>query len=57
MRKKEDFPGDPVVNTLPSNAGGAGLIPDQGAAILHALQPKHQNIKQKQRCNKFNEEF
>ena len=45
MRKKKDFPGDPVVNTLPSNAGGAGLIPNQGAVILHALGPKHQNIK------------
>ena len=41
MRKKEDFPGDPVVNTLPSNAGGAGLIPDQGAACLAAKTPKH----------------
>ena len=35
-----DFPGHPVVKTLPSNAGGAGLIPGQGAKIPHALQPK-----------------
>ena len=25
-----DFPGGSVVKTLPSNAGGAGLIPGQG---------------------------
>ena len=52
-----DFPGGPVVKTLPSNAGGAGLIPGQGAKIPHALWPKHQNIKQKQCCNKFNRNF
>ena len=27
----QDFPGGPVVKTLPSNAGGAGSIPGQGA--------------------------
>ena len=26
-------------------------------AILHALGPKHQNIKQKHYCNKFNKDF
>ena len=36
----------PVVGTSPSNAGGVGLISGQGAKILHALQPKNQNIKQ-----------
>ena len=40
-----DFPGSPVVKILPSNAGGAGLIPGQGAKIPHALWPKNQNIK------------
>ena len=30
-----------MVGTLPSNAGGAGSIPDQGAKIPHALWPKH----------------
>ena len=40
-----DFPGGPVFKALPSNAGGVGLIPDQGAKIPHALRPKHQNIK------------
>ena len=42
-----DFPGGPVVKTLPSNARDAGLIPGQGAKILYALWPKHQNVKQK----------
>ena len=31
-----DFPGGPVVKTLPSNAGGVGSVPGQGAKILHA---------------------
>ena len=30
-----DFPGDPVVKNLPSNAEDAGLIPDQGTKISH----------------------
>ena len=42
-----DFPGSPVVKTSPSNAGGVGSIPGQGAKIPHALQPNNQNIKQK----------
>ena len=42
--RKRDFPGGPVVKTLPSNAGGAGLIPGQRAKISHALGPKNQNI-------------
>ena len=40
--KCQDFPGGPVVKTLPSNAGGEGLIPGRGAKIPHALQPKDQ---------------
>ena len=31
-----DFPGGPMVKTLPSNAGDMGLIPDWGTKILHA---------------------
>ena len=31
-----DSPGGPVVKTLPSNAGGIGSIPGQGATVLHA---------------------
>ena len=52
-----DLPGGPVVNTLPSTAGGMGSIPCQGAKIPHALPPKNQNIKQKQHCNRFNKDF
>ena len=52
-----DVPGGPVVKTLPSSAGDAGLIPGGGAKITHASQPKSQNIKQKQYCNKFNKDF
>ena len=40
-----DFPGGPVVKTLPSNAGGAGSNPHQGTKIPHALWTKKQNIK------------
>ena len=53
--KTGDFLGGPVVNTLPSNAGGMGSIPGPGAKIPYAS--KKQNIKQKQYCNKFNEDF
>ena len=46
-----------MAKALPSSAGVVGLIPGQGAKILHALQLKSQNIKQKQCCNKFNKDF
>ena len=46
-----------VVKTSPSNAGGTGLIPGQGAKIPHASGSKNQNIKQKQYCNKFSKDF
>ena len=52
-----DFPSGPVIKTWPSNAGGAGSIPGQGAKIPPALWPKTQNIKQKQYRNKFNKDF
>ena len=42
---RRDFPGGPVVKTSPSNAGGAGLIPGQGAKIPHVSPPKHQKHK------------
>ena len=35
-----DFPGGPVVKTLPSNAGGTGSTPGRGAKIPHALRQK-----------------
>ena len=46
-----------VFKTLPSKAGGVGLIPGQGAKIPHASWTKKQNIKQKLCCNKFNKDF
>ena len=46
-----------MVKTLPSNAGGSGSIPGQGAKIPHALWPKNQNTEQKQYCNKFNKDL
>ena len=52
-----DFPGGPVVKTLPSNAEGVGSIPGQGIKIPHASWSENQNIKQKQYCNKFNKGF
>ena len=52
-----DFPGGPVVKTLPSNAGDEGSILGQGDKIPYASWPKNQNIKQKQYCNKFNKDF
>ena len=53
----KDFPGSPVVKTLPSNSGDAGSTPGRGAKIPLASWPKNQNVKQKQYCNKFNKDF
>ena len=39
-----------MVKTLPSKAGGVGLIPGWEANIPHASWPKNQNIRQKQYC-------
>ena len=50
-------PGGPVVKALLSSSWGVGLIPGGWAKIPHASRPKAQNIKQKQYCNKFNEDF
>ena len=46
-----------MIKTLSSNARDVGLIPGWGARIPHASQPKKQNIKQKQNCNKFNKDL
>ena len=51
------FPGGPVVKTSASSAGAASLIPGQGGKILHASQPKNQNMKWKQYCNRFNKDL
>ena len=54
-----DFPGAPVVTTLPSNvagAEGAGLIRGQGATRIPEAVPhgqKSQDMEQKQYCSKF----
>ena len=40
-----DFPGGPVVKTLPSSAGVVGLIPGQGAKMPHASWPKRPKHK------------
>ena len=48
----EDFPSGPVVKALPFSAAGAGTIPGWWTKIPHALQPKNQNIEQKQHCKK-----
>ena len=42
---------------LPSRTRCAGLIPGRGDKIPHGLQPKNENMKQKQYCNKFNNDF
>ena len=54
-----DFPGGPVVKTLPSTASGEDSIPGWGVKIPHSLGSKTQNIKKKQEqyCNKFNKNF
>ena len=52
-----DLPRSSVVKTLPLSAGGVGLTLGQWPKITHAFQPKKQNIKQKQYCNKFNKAF
>ena len=40
MKKCQDFPGGPVAETSPSNAGAAGSVPGWGAEVPHASQPK-----------------
>ena len=40
----------------PSNAVDASLISGWGAKISHASQPKKQNLKQKEYCNRFNKD-
>ena len=35
-----DFPGGPVIENLPSNAGDPVSIPGQGAKVPHAMQKR-----------------
>ena len=52
-----DFPGGPVVKTLPSNAG-AQMPPLVRKLRFHmSCGQKKQNIEQKQYYNKFNKDF
>ena len=57
-----------MVKISPFSVGSGGSIPGQGVKIPHVLWQKqtnkqqknthtHQNTKQKQYCNKFNEDF
>ena len=46
-----------MLKTSPFNSGSAGSILGQEAKIPHASQPKTQNIKKKEYCNKFNKYF
>ena len=39
MLLQRDFPGGPVVESLPSNAGNTGLIPHQGIRWRRKWQP------------------
>ena len=47
-----DFPGGPVVKTLPSTAGGAGSIPGWGTKIPHATQSGQKKEKKKEKRKK-----
>ena len=38
QRHSRDFSGGPAVKSLPSNAGGLGLIPGQKTRIPHASE-------------------
>ena len=47
--RNRDFPGGPVVKTLPSNAGGVGSIPGWGTKIPHAVGCSQKLKKKKKR--------
>ena len=49
--------GGPIDWTLPSDAGGAGLIPGRGAKITHVSKGQKKITEQKQYCNKFNKHY
>ena len=62
QKEYEGVPWCPVVKISPSSAWGVYSIPGQGAKIPHAPRPpkkrkKKRNVKWKQYCNKFNEDF
>ena len=51
-----DFPGGPVVKTLPSDAGDVGLIPGRGTKF-HMPHGQNQNTIWKQYCNKLDKDL
>ena len=53
----QGLPGSPVFKSSPSNAGDVGSIPSEELRSCMFLQPKTQNIQQKQYPNKFNKDF
>ena len=55
ISRGRDFPGSPVVKTLPSNAGDVGSIPAWGDKIPHASGAK--KPKQRQCCDKFSKDL
>ena len=55
ISRGRDFPGSPVVKTLPSNAGDVGSIPGWGDKIPHASGAK--KPKQRQYCDKFSKDL
>ena len=46
-----------MVETSPSSGGAVSLIPGQGGKIPHASQPKNQNMKWKQYCNRLKKDL
>ena len=53
-KKKRDFPGSPVVKTLPFNAGGLGLISVWGVKFPHTLWSKNKKQNQKHKTEATN---
>ena len=51
------LPWQSSIKISPSNAGGVGLIPGQGAKILYDLWPKKSKHKQQKYYNKSNKDF
>ena len=44
--QERDFPGGPVVRSLPANAGDMGLIPGLGRSYMpRATKPMHDNYR------------
>ena len=46
-----------MVKASPSRAGAASLITGRGGRNTHASQPKNQNMKWKQYCNRVNKDL